>query len=153
MKGVSYSLTAQTMTVKDPELWDITSPVLYTMVSEILVDGGCVQRVSQKFGFRTIKFKCDSGFYLNGRHVKLHGSCEHHDNGCLGAVSNPAAIRRRFKSYAKWASTLSEPLTICLRRSLWTSLTKQVCSFSLRALICGRGQRPTMTMLDFLMSG
>lgn len=100
VKGVSYSLTAQTMTVKDPELWDITSPVLYTMASEILVDGGCVQRVSQKFGFRTIKFKCDSGFYLNGRHVKLHGSCEHHDNGCLGAVSNPAAIRRRFKSYA-----------------------------------------------------
>ena len=32
-------------------------------------------------------------------------------------------------------------------------LTKQVCSFSLRALICGRGQRPTMTMPDFLMSG
>lgn len=101
VKGVSYSLTAQTMTVKDPELWDITSPVLYTMVSEILVDGGCVQRVSQKFGFRTIKFKCDSGFYLNGRHVKLHGSCEHHDNGCLGAVSNPAAIRRRFKKLRK----------------------------------------------------
>lgn len=62
VKGVSYSLTAQTMTVKGPELWDITSPVLYTMVSDILVDGGCVQRVSQKFGFRTIKFKCDSGF-------------------------------------------------------------------------------------------
>ena len=66
VKGVSYSLTAQTMTVKDPELWDITSPVLYTMVSEILVDGGCVQRVSQKFGFRTLKIRVRQRFfYLN----------------------------------------------------------------------------------------
>ncbi len=84
VKGVSYSLTAQTMTVKDPELWDITSPVLYTMVSEILVDGGCVQRVDQKFGFRTIKFKCDSGFYLNGRHVKLHGHVNTMTTAVLG---------------------------------------------------------------------
>lgn len=29
--------------------------------------------------------------------MKLHGSCEHHDNGCLGAVSNRAAILRRFR--------------------------------------------------------
>ena len=43
-----------------------------------------------------MEFTADHGFFLNGRHVKLHGSCEHHDNGCLGAVFNIEALRRRF---------------------------------------------------------
>lgn len=101
VEGVDYSLTTQNFVVKSPMIWDIDDPKQYEMVSEIIVGGECVQRICQKFGFRTIKFTCDSGFYLNGRHVKLHGSCEHHDNGCLGSISNPAAIRRRFKKLRK----------------------------------------------------
>lgn len=97
VSGAAYSLTAQRMTLESPALWDIADPQQYAMISEIFVNGECVQRVSQKYGYRTIEFTTDKGFFLNGRHVKLHGSCEHHDNGCLGAVSNPAAIRRRFK--------------------------------------------------------
>ena len=97
VSGAAYSLTAQRMTIDSPALWDIADPQQYVMISEIFVNGECVQRVSQKYGYRTIEFTTDKGFFLNGRHVKLHGSCEHHDNGCLGAVSNPAAIRRRFK--------------------------------------------------------
>ena len=97
VSGAAYSLTAQRMTLESPALWDIADPQQYVMISEIFVNGECVQRVGQKYGYRTIEFTTDKGFFLNGRHVKLHGSCEHHDNGCLGAVSNPAAIRRRFK--------------------------------------------------------
>ncbi len=95
--NVSYSATTQKMTVTSPVLWDIENPYLYTLVSEIIVNGDTVQRKEQHFGFRTIEFTADHGFFLNGRHVKLHGSCEHHDNGCLGAVSNIAALRRRFR--------------------------------------------------------
>lgn len=94
--GSAYSLTTQRMTVEAPKLWDIDEPYLYTMVSEIIVNGDIVQCVSQRFGLRTIEFTTDKGFFLNGKHIKLHGSCEHHDNGCLGAVSNKAALRRRF---------------------------------------------------------
>ena len=92
----AYSVTAQTLRVDSPALWDIESPNLYTLVSEIVCGGDVIQRISQRFGFRTAEFTADRGFLLNGRHVKLHGSCEHHDNGCLGAVSNRAAILRRF---------------------------------------------------------
>ncbi|MGN0553864.1 MAG: glycoside hydrolase family 2 TIM barrel-domain containing protein [Oscillospiraceae bacterium] len=95
--GAAYSLTTQIMNVDSPQLWDIDEPYLYTMVSEIIVNNDIIQRISQKFGFRTIEFTADHGFFLNGRNIKLHGSCEHHDNGCLGAVSNIAALRRRFK--------------------------------------------------------
>lgn len=97
VSGAAYSLTTQEMTVDSPKLWDIDEPNLYTMVSEIIVNGDVVQRIKQRFGFRTIGFTADKGFFLNGRHIKLHGSCEHHDNGCLGAVSNKAALRRRFR--------------------------------------------------------
>ncbi|MBP1579299.1 MAG: DUF4982 domain-containing protein [Oscillospiraceae bacterium] len=96
-KDTAYSVTTQTLCVDSPALWDIESPKLYTLVSEIISGGDAVQRVSQRFGFRTVEFTADRGFFLNGRHVKLHGSCEHHDNGCLGAVSNRAAILRRFR--------------------------------------------------------
>ncbi len=95
--GNTYSLTTQKLNVSAPALWDIESPNLYTLVSEILRGGEVIQRISQRFGFRKIEFTADRGFFLNGRHVKLHGSCEHHDNGCLGAVSNKTALRRRFR--------------------------------------------------------
>lgn len=91
-----YSLTTQSMKVTAPDLWDIEAPNLYTLVSEIISGGEVIQRKTQRFGFRTIEFTADHGFFLNGRHVKLHGSCEHHDNGCLGAVFNKTALRRRF---------------------------------------------------------
>ena len=96
VNGAAYSLTTQNMQVISPKLWDIETPYLYTMVSEVIENGDVIQRITQHFGFRTIEFTTDRGFFLNGRHVKLHGSCEHHDNGCLGAVSNMAALRRRF---------------------------------------------------------
>ncbi len=95
--NAAYTLTTQNLTVATPVLWDIENPYLYTMVSEILVDGDVVQRVRQHFGLRTVEYTTNRGFFLNGRHVKLHGSCEHHDNGCLGAVFNIVALRRRFK--------------------------------------------------------
>lgn len=100
-ESAGYSLTTQTLRVDSPAVWDIDSPSLYTLVSEIICGGDVVQRISQRFGFRTMEFTLDSGFFLNGRHVKLHGSCEHHDNGCLGAVSNRAAILRRFTKLRK----------------------------------------------------
>ncbi len=82
-------------TVKSPRLWDIDAPELYTLETT-LYDGGTVVDVqSCKVGFRTIEFKPDSGFWLNGRNVKLHGVCLHHDLGALGAAVNKTAIRRR----------------------------------------------------------
>ena len=47
------------------------------------------------FGFREIKFTPDRGFFLNGRQVKLHGCCEHHDLGALGAAVNRSALKRQ----------------------------------------------------------
>ena len=52
-----------------------------------------VQRIT--IGFRRMEFKPDSGFYLNGKIIKVHGVCEHHDLGCLGAAFHKEAMRRK----------------------------------------------------------
>lgn len=75
--------------------WDIDSPHLYTLETSLIDDSEVIHTENTRFGFRTIEFTTDKGFFLNGRHVKLHGACEHHDLGCLGAAFNKQAMRRK----------------------------------------------------------
>ena len=49
--------------------------------------------VTTPFGIRTVEFKKDQGFFLNGQRVEIRGVCDHHDLGCLGAV----ALRRGYE--------------------------------------------------------
>ena len=78
-----------------PQLWDLQHPYGYRLVTELL-DGGAITMTEEStFGFRTLAFDSRRGFLLNGRHVKLHGVCQHHDLGCLGAAVNKAALRRQ----------------------------------------------------------
>ncbi|MEJ2494897.1 MAG: glycoside hydrolase family 2 TIM barrel-domain containing protein, partial [Ignavibacteriaceae bacterium] len=37
------------------------------------------------------------GFFLNGKHLKIYGVCDHHDLGCLGAAINTRAIERQLE--------------------------------------------------------
>ncbi len=86
---------AQVLAVEAPQLWDIASPALYRLESTLFWQGEAVQTVSERFGFRRAAFKPDRGFWLNGRHVKLQGACQHHDLGSLGAAVNRSALRRQ----------------------------------------------------------
>lgn len=86
----------------NPVCWDIDTPVSYEMVSELIKDGEVLDSVSNIFGFRTTEFDPDEGFRLNGRKMKLHGVCMHHDLGALGAAVNVNALKRQLtilKSY------------------------------------------------------
>ena len=58
--------------------------------------GNRVQRSKRvTYGYRSIRFDKDTGFYLNGIHTKLKGVCVHHDGGCIGAAENRSAIERQ----------------------------------------------------------
>ena len=96
-EGENYAIALQKIKVNAPKKWDIENPYLYTMVSQLILNGNVIEEESCKFGFRTIKFTCDKGFFLNGRQLKIRGSCEHHDLGALGAAQNRAAVVRRLK--------------------------------------------------------
>lgn len=81
--------------VANPDLWSINNPVLYTLKSELIRDGKVIDVESNRFGFRVIRFDANKGFFLNDEHVKIHGVCQHHDLGALGAAVNKAALKRQ----------------------------------------------------------
>ncbi len=83
-------------TIENVRLWDINDPALYTAVVTLLDENGnALDTETVRFGARTIEFTVESGFFLNGKHVKLYGVCNHHDLGSLGAAVNVAALRRQ----------------------------------------------------------
>lgn len=68
----------------NPQLWDIDSPVLYTLLTEVRSNGKVYDLYETTFGFRTAEFDANSGFKLNGRTVKIKGVCAHQDFGLTG---------------------------------------------------------------------
>ncbi len=83
------------MKVRRPHLWSVEDPYIYKVCTQVLVDGKVVDEVWTDTGFRSFRFDADTGFWLNGRNMKLNGVCEHHDFGCLGAVVNEDAMHRK----------------------------------------------------------
>lgn len=78
--------------IKNPMLWDIDEPNLYT--AEITLENGYSETV--KFGIRMCEFT-KQGFFLNGRYLKMKGVCMHHDLGAIGAAVNKSALKRQIE--------------------------------------------------------
>ena len=81
----TVSLTQQVKLDK-PKLWSIETPHLYTMETNLIVDGVTVDRYTTTFGIRTIRFDPDQGVFLNGVHVKIKGTCNHQDHAGVGVA-------------------------------------------------------------------
>jgi beta-galactosidase len=88
---------ATSLTVNRPQRWDVDSPNVYTVVSEVREGNRVVDRYTSPLGIRTIAFSKDHGFQLNGRQMKLQGVCLHSDLGALGAAINRRAIERQLQ--------------------------------------------------------
>lgn len=89
--GSEKTIVKQSINIENPLLWDIEAPNLYTLVSEVYIDGKRVDNDTTSFGYRTIKICPDTGFYLNDKHVKLLGTCNHQDHAGVG-VALPDSI-------------------------------------------------------------
>ena len=87
------------LTIPHPTLWSLEHPYLYRAVSTLHCGTPLVacDDYTTTFGVRSFEFRADSGFFLNGRHVKIRGVCLHHDLGALGAAVNTRAIERQLQ--------------------------------------------------------
>ncbi|WP_405293572.1 glycoside hydrolase family 2 TIM barrel-domain containing protein [Algibacter sp. Ld11] len=85
------------ITINNPDLWDITNPVLYSATSSVLVGDILLDEYNTDFGIRTIDFDRNKGFLLNGNQVELNGVCMHHDQGPLGTAINYRAKERQMQ--------------------------------------------------------
>ena len=92
--GETQNVSA-TVAYRSPTLWAIGAGKLYEAQISAKV-GNRVQRSKRvTYGYRSVRFDKDTGFYLNGVHTKLKGVCVHHDGGCIGAAENRSAIERQ----------------------------------------------------------
>lgn len=83
--------------VKNPKLWGIGQPNLYTAVSKLYKNDELQDIDKNRFGIRTLAIKPNKGFFLNGENIQFKGVNMHHDLGALGAAVNEAAIRRQIR--------------------------------------------------------
>lgn len=85
-----------TALVSNPKLWDEYDGQYYTLTLNMYnSDGKIVSSSETYYGYRYFKFDPNTGFWLNGKNIKLRGACMHHDLGCLGAEINQSAIDRQ----------------------------------------------------------
>jgi beta-galactosidase len=70
----------------NPALWSPETPNLYSAV--VTVESGGKPRDAERvsFGVRSVVFDADKGFFLNGKAVKIKGTCNHHDHAGVGAA-------------------------------------------------------------------
>ncbi len=80
------SVYTSKLNVKNPLLWDIDSPNLYELVTEIKSEGKVIDSYKTSFGIRTIKMDPENGFFLNGKHIKLKGTNNHQDHAGIGTA-------------------------------------------------------------------
>ncbi len=83
--GAQHTYEQQAI-VKAPALWSLEQPNLYKMVTEVEAGGAVSDRYETTFGIRTCTFDGEKGFFLNGKSVKLKGTCNHQDHAGLGAA-------------------------------------------------------------------
>jgi beta-galactosidase len=86
-----------TLTLTNPQRWDVESPALYQVKTNIYKNSELTDSKTTTFGIRTIRFTANNGFYLNDKRLQLKGVCLHHDHGALGSAFYPRAMERQLE--------------------------------------------------------
>jgi beta-galactosidase len=93
------------LVLNQPRRWDISDPALYEARVSLEAEALPVSESGRKlldseqipFGVREFRFEPETGFWLNGRNLKIKGVCVHHDGGALGAAVPLRAWERRLE--------------------------------------------------------
>lgn len=83
--------------VASPQLWSLETPQRYTLTTTVRRGDEVVDRVDTPFGIRTVRFDASRGFFLNGKHVKLHGVNNHQDHAGIGVALPDGMHEARLK--------------------------------------------------------
>ena len=95
---------SQILTVRHPALWSLTTPRLYRLHTEIRRNSQVVDATDTPFGIRTIRFDAQNGFFLNGKPVKIKGTCNHQDFAGVGIGMPDSLLYWRIKKLKEMGS-------------------------------------------------
>ena len=95
---------AGTLRFSNPLLWDLGAPNLYRVVTTVRQGGKAVDTQAANFGVRSLFWDKDQGFLLNGRVVKLKGTCNHQDHAGVGVAMPDGLMEWRVKKLMEMGS-------------------------------------------------
>jgi beta-galactosidase len=76
----------QKLNISNAHLWSLEDPYLYKVVSVVKQGNEIIHSKKDRFGIRTIRFDAKEGFFLNGKHIKIQGTNNHHDHAGIGSA-------------------------------------------------------------------
>jgi beta-galactosidase len=79
--------------VPSPRKWDAEHPHLYLMSIELCAKGQTIQLLEQRIGFRQTEVR-GPALLINGKPVKLRGTCHHDSHPLMGRAVTPELTRR-----------------------------------------------------------
>ena len=85
---------ASDLVVTKPQLWNIADGRLYRAVASVVSSGATVDEDQTEFGIRDAHFDAATGFWLNGKNLKIKGVALHQDGGAVG-IAVPLAVWRQ----------------------------------------------------------
>jgi len=92
--GTTQTILLNTQ-IANPHLWNGPSdPYLYSVLTEVEIDGTVADSVRQPLGFRYFSVDVNQGFFLNGQYLDLHGVAMHEDRTDKGrAISDQDRVQ------------------------------------------------------------
>lgn len=91
VEPLQTSLARLEMEVRNPRLWSVDEPVLYSVRTGVVIGGTPVDSTVTPLGFRTFRWDANEGFFLNDQPLKIQGTCNHQDHAGVG-VAVPDSI-------------------------------------------------------------
>lgn len=83
--------------INEPHLWNgRKDPYCYTCDAKLMINGIVSDEVSLDFGFRSISISSETGFSLNGSHLRLNGVAKHQDYEGYACAAGKEQIERDF---------------------------------------------------------
>ncbi|HEV2207633.1 MAG TPA: glycoside hydrolase family 2 TIM barrel-domain containing protein [Verrucomicrobiae bacterium] len=82
--GGTATNVVQLLPVPNALLWSLETPQLYVLHSTVQAEGQTIDNYDTTFGIRSLRYDINTGFFLNGKSVKLQGTCNHQDFAGVG---------------------------------------------------------------------
>ena len=101
----------QALEITEPLLWDINQPNLYRAITKIRTGNNTIDEQVNFFGIRDSRFEAATGYWLNGRNIKIKGVCLHHDGGALGSAVPLRVWEQRLELAQRGRSECNSPGT------------------------------------------
>lgn len=107
------------------ERWSPDSPLRTTVSVRAKRNGHTLDEECIDFGIRSIRYDNETGFWLNGRNMKMYGVCLHSDAGAYGTVTpgdvwveRLLELKKLGANAIRWAHNIPDPVLLDICDSL-----------------------------------